>query len=210
LTALIELHFLPSIEYFCALAPYDTIIIERHENFTRQTYRSRCHILTAQGMSKLTVPVTTSGKVKITDVAIDRSVRWQERMWRSIESAYAKAPYFEHYADELRGELFYKGSYLYEMNFLLLSLCLKWLRWPKTVLETRVYEKNLPPAHTDLRGVISAKTDYRHRGFYHPLPYQQVFGKEFTPNLSLLDLVFCEGPYGTTLVKGSSKGELNK
>jgi hypothetical protein len=181
-------------------------VIERHENFARQTYRNRCHILTAQGLGKLTVPVTTDGKVKIADVEIDRSVRWQDRMWRSIESAYAKAPYFEHYADELRAELFYDGRYLYEMNFRLLSLCLKWLKWQKPVLETLVYEKNPPPTHTDLRSLISAKKDYLQRDFYRPVRYQQVFGKEFSPNLSLLDLVFCEGPYGTTLVKGSARG----
>jgi hypothetical protein len=192
------------------MAPYDTIVLERHENFTRQTYRNRCHILTTQGVSKLTVPVTTQGKVKITDVEIDRSVRWQDRMWRSIETAYAKAPYFEHYADELRAELFYKGRHLYEMNYRLLSMCLNWLKWQKIIMETEVYEKVPPPSHTDLRDAISAKKEYPQRGFYQPAPYQQVFGKEFTPNLSLLDLVFCEGPYGTTLVKGSSKGELNK
>jgi hypothetical protein len=208
--ALIELHFLPSIEYFCALAPYDTIVVEKHENFTRQTYRNRCHILTSQGVCKLTVPVISRGKVKITDVEIDRSVRWQDRMWRSIESAYAKAPYFEHYADELRAELFYNGKYLYEMNYRLLSMCLLWLGWHKPILETSKYEKIPLASHADLRNVISAKKDCRQRGFYLATPYQQVFGKEFSPNLSVLDLVFCEGPYGTTLVKASSKGELNK
>ena len=203
---LIELHFLPSIEYFCALLPFEKITLERHEHFTKQTYRNRCHILTAQGVARLTIPLTAKhGKVLITDVQIDNSVRWQTNVWHTLESAYAKAPFYEHYADELRKEIFSGHKYLYEMNLRLLSLCLQWLRWEKTILETAAYQKNSPSDTIDLRGLISAKKDFRLRETYQPHPYQQVFGNVFTPNLSLIDLVFCAGPHGTTLVKASRK-----
>lgn len=203
---LIELHFLPSIEYFCALLPFEKITLEKHEHFTKQTYRNRCHILTAQGVARLTIPLTAKhGKVLITDVQIDNTVRWQPNVWHTLESAYAKAPFYEHYADELRKEIFSGHKYLYEMNLRLLSMCLQWLKWKKTLLESATYQKNPAPETIDLRGLISAKKDFRLRETYQPQPYQQVFGNIFAPNLSLVDLVFCEGPYGTTLVKASRK-----
>ncbi len=203
---LIELHFLPSIEYFCALLPFEKITLEKHEHFTKQTYRNRCHILTAQGVARLTIPLTAKhGKVLITDVQIDNTVRWQPNVWHTLESAYAKAPFYEHYADELRKEIFSGHKYLYEMNLRLLSMCLQWLKWKKTLLETATYQKNPPPDTIDLRSLISAKKDFRLRETYQPQPYQQVFGNIFAPNLSLVDLVFCEGPHGTTVVKASRK-----
>ena len=206
-STLIELHFLPSIEYFCALVPFEKISLERHEHFTKQTYRNRCHILTSNGPGKLTIPLTSKhGKVMITNIRIDYTERWQDNFWRTLVSAYAKAPYFEHYADELRKEIFYGHPFLYDLNFRLLSLCLSWLNWNKTILETDRYEKIPDSATTDLRSVISAKKDFRERNIYRPQPYQQVFGAAFSPNLSLLDLVFCAGPDCTTLVNHSGHG----
>lgn len=207
---LIELHFLPAIEYFCALQSFDEIILERQENFVKQTFRSRCHILGSGGTSRLIIPlVAEHRKTPITDVRIDYNSRWHVTMWRTVESAYAKAPFFEHYAGDLKAELFAQHETLYTLNRNLLSMCLKWLRWQKQISESVAYEKTVPAGVLDMRNVISAKKDFRDREIYRPAPYQQVFGSNFAPNLSLIDLVFCEGPNATALIKASQKN-LNK
>jgi hypothetical protein len=205
--ALIELHFLPSIEYFCALQSFENVLIEKHENFNKQSFRNRCYIMTAQGVQRLTIPVVTpTGKNMITDIRIDYTAHWQNTLWRSVVSAYANAPFFEHYSDDLHHVLFKNETFLFDLNWKVLSLCRKWLRWNTTFSQTAAYEKKVNKGLSDLRNVISPKKDFREREFYSPMAYQQVFGQTFVPNLSVIDLVFCEGPHGTALVTASKKG----
>jgi hypothetical protein len=190
---LIESHFLPCLEYFCALSQHDSIFLEHHENYVKQSYRNRCYILTTHGVDRLTIPLTNKhGKVPISEVMIDYSFRWQTNFWRTIQSAYAASPFFEHYGDELKQGIFSGEKYLFDLNHRLLSMCLTWLRWNKQVSVTEIYETETTMA--DLRNVISAKTDFTRRNIILPQPYQQVFGKAFVPNLSVLDLMFCVGP----------------
>ena len=55
----------------------------------------------------------------------------------------------------------------------------------------------------DLRSVIQAKKAYSVRALYNPTAYHQVFGNMFVPNLSLIDLLFCEGPNAGRLIRTS-------
>ena len=113
---LIESHYLPSISYFKAIFPAKTIILESNEYYVKQSYRNRCEILTANGVDKLIVPLTSKhGKVYIRDVRIDYSQKWLNGHWRAIQSAYGKAPFFEFYADALYNILFSK-KVLYRLN----------------------------------------------------------------------------------------------
>lgn len=201
---LIESHFLPSVEYFCALSRYEDIQLEAHEHFMKQSYRNRCYLLAVNGVGRHTVPLTGKhGKVSIHEVQIDYTVRWQASLWRSIQSAYAHAPYFEHYRDDLRGALFSGNRHLLDLNVRLLSLCLKWLRWGKRISLSTSYHPETD--RDDLRNVISDKEDFRNRPFLRVIPYQQVFGNTFVPNLSILDLVCCVGPDAGRYLSGTNK-----
>jgi len=193
--ALIELHFLPNLEYFSAIRGIDQLVVERYEHFNKQTLRNRCMIMTTQGPHRLTVPVTEKhGKVPITDIRLDERTRWRQQLWRSMVSAYAKAPFFEHYASDLERELFRKHTRLYDLNLSILSMCLAWIGSSTIISESVSYEKNPESGIIDLREVISAKSAFSTRNYYAGRPYQQVFGSVFEPNLSLVDLIFCEGP----------------
>ncbi|HZX73040.1 MAG TPA: WbqC family protein [Cyclobacteriaceae bacterium] len=206
-SALIELHFLPSIEYICALQSFDQIILEKHEHFNKQSFRNRCYILTSQGKDMLTVPLTGKhGKISITDIRIDQSTRWQTIQWRTIVSAYANAPYFEHYRDALEKIIFSETKFLYDLNFSLLSFCLQSLGMKIQVSESVSYEKKPDLSVSDLRSLINTKNDYSIRPFYRPLPYLQVFGNTFVENLSVMDLLFSEGPHSHRHIKASGKG----
>jgi hypothetical protein len=203
---LIELHYLPSVQYFAALQTAEKIIIEKREHFVKQTYRNRTHILTAQGVERLIIPLTSKhGKVLITDVRIDYSQKWLNNHWRTIESAYRSSPFFEFYADDIHKILFSTHTFLYDLNFELLTLCLKWLKWSVTVQESMTYEINPLNDVIDVRNVINAKKADNQVQYFRPVAYQQVFGNKFAEGLSLLDLVFCEGPNAGKLVAGSAK-----
>jgi hypothetical protein len=208
--ARIELHYLPSLEYFAALHSINQIEIELHENFVKQSFRNRCYINTSQGIHMLIVPLREKhGKISIRDVKIDYQQKWQNNHWRAIESAYRNAPYFEFYADELEKIIYGNHPFLVSMNLELLSLCLRTLQSEKTVIETSDYQKEPKSTLYDLRNKITPKEHFSNRPFYQPVAYQQVFGNAFVPNLSFLDLLFCEGPNSVQLIRSSEK-KLNK
>src|SRR6267154_4519472 len=122
---LIESHYLPSLEYVCALLPFDEVILERWEFFPKQTYRNRCYINTAHGVKILTVPLTERhGKILTQNVKVEEGKQWRNAHWITLESAYRKAPYFDFYADGLKEILFRGHEYLHDLNGDLLSFCL--------------------------------------------------------------------------------------
>jgi hypothetical protein len=156
-------------------------------------------------VEQLTVPLTGKhGKVFITDIRIDYTQKWLTNHWRTIQSAYGKAPFFEHYVDDLEKVLFKKYEFLYDLNIQLLSMCLAWLKWNVVVSESLSYEKDCPLTTTDLRSLINPKKTELLAKFYNPSEYTQVFGNTFVSNMSLIDLIFCEGPVASKIIRASA------
>jgi hypothetical protein len=193
------------------LQQFDEIKWEQHEHYVKQSFRNRCYIKTAHGTEMLVVPLTNKhGKVSSKDVRIDYSIHWQNNHWRTIESAYRKAPYFEFYADDLKKIIYQNQDFLFDLNLELLSFCLKCIRHKPIVAVSVAYEKSPDSTFYDLRSAIQAKKPYSDRSIYKLTSYQQVFGNQFAANLSLIDLLFCEGPQTGSLLLASRNKELNK
>ena len=208
--ACIELHLLPSLEYFCALQPFHQVVVEKHEHFVKQSYRNRYYILTAQGTFPLTVPIIhSSQKQSIDKTAIDYSQKWQNNHWRTIESAYRNAPFFEFYEQDLRMILYRRHDSLFQLNYESLSFCLRALGLSVSLSETVTYEPSVESNTVDLRDEITAKKSYLDRTFYRPLPYYQVFGSAFVANLSAIDLLFCMGPQSLQIIRASAQTKVN-
>ncbi|HEX6889161.1 MAG TPA: WbqC family protein [Chryseolinea sp.] len=205
MTTLIELHYLPCIAYFAVLDQASEIVLEKNEYYVKQSYRNRCHIISARGKETLIIPLTSKhGKVFISEVRIDYSQKWLNNHWRTIRSAYGKAPFFEHYEEELAKTLFKRTTFLYDLTHDLLSMCLKWLKWEKVIKESEKFEKTLPPSVFDLRSAINAKDDGNLSRFYLPITYRQVFGNTFVANASVIDLIFCTGPEASKIIRASA------
>jgi hypothetical protein len=202
-TVLIETQFLPPLEFYCAVSNFDQIEIEYFEHYVKQSYRNHTIINTSNGSHKLVLPLTSKGnRTLIKDVKIDYTYGWLNNFWRTIESAYRKSPYFEHYADDVRQVIFKKPAYLVDLNNALLELSFKWLQWEKAILSTRSYNK-IPSSH-DFRNVLLSKKPYHSRKFYQAIAYTQVFGAGFVENLSIMDLIFCKGPESGGIIKASN------
>lgn len=141
--------------------------------------------------------------MKYREVLMDDGQRWRNIHLRGIKSAYGKAPYFEYFYPEIERIFLENIVHLYAFNYRLLTLCLKLLDHSAKMEETLDYQVHVDKI--DLRGVISAKASYTERNIYEPYPYMQLFGLNFAPNLSIVDLLFCEGPNSKNIIRESKK-----
>lgn len=208
---LIESQYLPPVAYFAGIYGASELVIESHEHYVKQTYRNRCQLVSINGKRDLIVPlVHATGRSCITGVAIDYGQKWVNNHWRSIQSAYGKAPYFQYYADDLHDILYSRPPSLFELNTRLLSMCLKALRFDMPVARTLSYSKTAENGVLDLRNVIDVKNPAGLKTFFTPVPYAQVFGSSFVENASIIDLIFCVGPEATRTVRDSRSTEMNK
>jgi hypothetical protein len=202
--AIVDLFYLPPIEFFVAIEEVDTLWIEAHDNYQKQSYRNRSALQMANKVELLSIPVMGgNGKLKYREVLMDDGQRWRDTHLRGIKSAYGKAPFFEYFYPEFEKVFLENITHLYAFNYRLLTICLNLLGRSvkmEETLEYQAYEDKI-----DLRGVISTKASYTERNIYDPFPYMQLFGLNFAPNLSIVDLLFCEGPNSKNIINNSKK-----
>ena len=169
--------------------------LEAHEQYQKQSYRNRCYVLTANKVDVLTVPVQQGTRHQpIRDLRIDNGQPWQNHHWRSMQAAYGKAPFFEYYAPDFERILRRNTPFLFDLNYELLTLCLNLLGVATPLNLTECYEKMVPPGLFDARSRINPPNAPETYLFYRSESYAQNFGQNFVPNLSIIDLLFCQGP----------------
>lgn len=201
--AILTTAYLPPIDYFRIIANSENIEIERWENYQKQSYRSRCHILSANGPLSLTIPVNRSEglSVPVTQVRIDYTNQWQKSHWRAIVSAYQSSPFFEYYIEDFRPYYEQKFDLLFDFNTSLTELLLKLTGINREIKFTRSFEKQV--SEKDFRFSIHPKIDSPFQEENKKGRYHQVFAHkyDFIENLSVIDLLFNEGPDSISYLK---------
>ncbi len=198
----IEAHYLPCLEYFTIISEFEEIKLEIHENYQKQTYRNRCKILATNKIDDLIIPIINgNSKEIIKNIKIDYNQDWVRRHLGAIKSAYGKSPYFEHFYDNFRIVFEKKPDFLIDLNFNLLTVCLKLSKLNIKVTFTEKYENIL---ENDFRGKIHPKKDSGTLNSYQSFSYLQNFGEKFVPNLSIIDLLMCQGPRVSHIIEGSN------
>lgn len=202
---LIESQYLPSVAYFTLIAHSDEVFIETNENFEKQSYRNRCEIIGPNKIQNLSIPVHHGGrKIPIKELTIDYKQKWSNNHWRAIQSAYGKAPFFDFYGDYFEQEIKADYTTLFKLNSSLLTLCLKLLKLKPSLNELPEYSKIPPAGVIDFRSQIHPKKFLDSLAWFQPKAYHQIFGKDFVPNMSILDLLFCMGPDAEQILYRSS------
>ena len=186
--------YLAPVQYFTKLTAFDEIYLEMEEKYSKQTYRNRCHIVSANGIQVLTVPVEkySTTKTLTRDIRISNHGNWHNLHWNTFVSAYNLSPFFKYYADDFSP--FYKKKYtfLLDYNEALQAMICNLLGIHPSIKRTANY---LQFVENDFRLAIDPRHPIIDEQFT-PRPYYQVFREKhgFISNLSIVDLLFNMGP----------------
>lgn len=192
--------YLPDIRYMSLFLKSEAPKIEIFETYQKQSCRTRCSVMTANGLQTLTVPIVKiNGNHTMTkDIAISYKEPWQQIHQRCLESAYRKTPYFDYYFPYLEKAYSTRFDTLIELNEFCMSFIFKTLKIRRQIAYTDDYE---PISDRDDYRVILSKWDRNDTSFPR---YYQVFSdrQPFVSNLSVIDLLFNEGPAALQYISG--------
>lgn len=186
--------YLPPVDYFSEIVQNkDQIFIENAEHFEKQSYRNRASIHSPNGMLDLIVPVIKGSKnhTHVKDVKISYDFKWQRLHLLSLQTCYRSSAYFEFYEDDLTPFYEKKWEFLFDYNEELLNLLFRFLKIKVEYGYTNNFVKE-PLENLDFRSSIHPKRLVQK----NVKTYFQVFEERngFLPNLSIVDLLFNQGP----------------
>ena len=197
---LIHPTYFPNVAHFVAMVTSQMVTLETAGTYQKQTYRNRTNIYGANGKLPLSIPIihSQSERQKYRDIRIHSEEKWQQRHWKSLESAYRTSPFFEFYEDDLRSLFTQPAEFLLEHNLNCLEAICSCLQFELTYNTTVVYEKTITDM-VDLRSLALCRKESR----FDFERYTQVFDQKhgFIANLSILDLLFHEGPNAINYLK---------
>ncbi len=202
-TILLHPSYFPSIEQMVAVAQAEKVVFEVADNYQKQTYRNRAIIAHSNGPLVLNIPIKhdkTGKRQKMNSVVVENDFPWQEQHWKSLQSAYRTSPFFEYYEDDLEPLFKETISGLLEHNLRIAEVLFELIGIEVEISKTNSYE--VSPEIKDLRFLIDAKR----KSDFKAAEYNQVHqgNHPFLPNLSVLDLLFNEGPNALTYIEESS------
>jgi hypothetical protein len=198
-----EIQYFPPITFFKNSYNQTHVYLSVYEIYRKMSFRNRCIIAGANGPISLSIPLEhgRNQRTPISQVSIDATEPWQPRHWKSIRSAYSRAPFFDYYEEELERLFRVKADKLMDWNL----QCLQWVKaktgWP---VDIRLTES--APQESDLSLWEDRRDQVLPKNYQEqiPLRYRQVFEERtgFFPNLSVLDLLFNTGRAAGNLLAG--------
>jgi WbqC-like protein family len=139
----------------------------------------------------------------IKNVRISYDVDWQKQHWRTLQTAYGSAPFWDFYAPVFERFFHQRFDYLLDYNVEILKAIFKLLKIEKTVnISLSTTYESIYTEGSDLRNTLHPKTP-------HPanaVPYSQLFNDRyaFMPHLSILDVLFCCGNQSLSILKNTT------
>lgn len=223
--AIVQSNYIPWKGYFDLINFADEFILLDNVQYSKRDWRNRNSIKTPNGLMWLTIPVKVRGRYfqKINETVID-DLKWNQRHWKSIVNNYFKAKYFKEY--NVIFENLYMGlneEFLSQINYkFLTTICeilgiktkLSWsmdynLTEGKTErlvdlckqAEATEYLSG-PAAKNYINDELFSKEGIvlRYMDYSGYPEYNQLF-PPFEHHVSIIDLIFNEGPDATKYMK---------
>ncbi len=189
-----------NLEYFWYFVKHDTITIDIGETYIKQSYRNRSEIYGANGKLNISIPVVRpyGAKSKTNQITFSTAEDWKKNHWKSIESAYRRTPFYEFYIDQIHDIFFTKHTNLVDFN---IALTQHFINKLGIDCELKTISQSPPFTEKDLRISLSPKKEST---FKSP-EYIQTFSDRnpFIKNLSILDILFNEGPNSICILEES-------
>lgn len=187
----------PNIYWWLQVSEAETVVFDIAEHFVKMSYRNRYYITGANGLIQLSIPLVQGRNQRnaMQDVQIDNNERWQVQHWRTIFSVYGRAPYFEYYAPSLEKLFQAQFDKLVAYN----DATIQWVKEQTGIkfsdTKTTSYQKKYEGDTVDVRSSFKPGIE-RSAWPANGALYYQLFAERngFYPNLSILDLLFSEGP----------------
>lgn len=227
--AISQSNYIPWKGYFDLINSVDEFILYDDMQYTRRDWRNRNQIKTPEGIHWLTIPVEATGRFlqKINETRISDPA-WAERHWATIQHSYARAPFFAEYREPI-ARLYQESSeeLLSPLNRRFLEgLCALLgiatpLRWSSEFQLTGERSERLlhlcqqagasvyysgPSAKDYLDEALftAAGIEVVWMDYTNYPAYRQLHG-DFQHGVSVLDLLFNEGPRATHFMKSFSR-----
>jgi hypothetical protein len=223
--------YLPWLGFFEQMHRSDIFVLYDDVQYDKEGWRNRNRIKTPNGIQWLTVPVLlkSSEKPLILDVSINNKTNWRKKHLASIRQNYSKAPFFKEFIGvfEETYERDWECLLDIDMHFIrVLAECLG-LGHKKIVRSSKLdiqggrierlikiceifgadvfYEGASGKNYIDEGDFLARGIKIEFQNFNHP-EYRQLYG-DFTPNLSVIDLLFNHGAESLGIITGTIKGE---
>lgn len=191
-------YFAPIIQY-AIISQCKKVCFEVEDHFEKQTYRNRCYIYSENGKHLLNIPIkhTKGIKQKTKDVKVDYTSHWNKQHLKALHTAYSSSPFFEFYIDDLLPIFEKQYTFLLDVNLQCHHFMCDALDLKLSHSKTADYEVDIT---NDYRQLVNPKTNYSLQR------YIQVFEQKhgFISNLSILDLLFMEGPNALNYLENQS------
>jgi len=218
-------NYIPWKGYFDSINMADEFVLYDDMQYTRRDWRNRNQIKTKDGLKWLSIPVEVKGKYfqKINETKVSES-DWGEKHWNTILHNYSKAKFFNEYKTIFE-ELYLnsKEEFLSKINYnFIKAICdildirteMKWssefnLLEEKTERLVDICKNegatdyySGPAAKAYMNEELFEKENIKIHYFdYSGYPeYTQLHG-DFTHAVSILDLIFNEGPDSKKFMK---------
>lgn len=184
------------IDLYAVIAQSSGFALEKHDNYQKQTYRTRQYIYGANGKLLLNIPIKhrenkSDKHQKYKDIRIENAFKWQRLHWKSFEAAYRTSPFFEFYEDEFVGLFEHKATYLMDFNLKCMQVVFDALNLDFEFEFTKNFKFD-HESYDDKRTLINSKRKQKAELENYIQVFEPKFG--FIPNLSILDLLFNKGP----------------
>jgi hypothetical protein len=228
--AILQSNYIPWKGYFDIIGSVDEFIFYDEVQYTKNDWRNRNRIKTAQGLTWLTIPVRQERLHQRINETVVFDQNWAIKHWRTLSQTYARAASFSTYKESF--EALYttrQPKYLSEINFALVQLIcrllniqtkLSWstdyhlpeglgkterLVWLVQAAGGGEYLSG-PAAYNYLDEAQFAKANITLSWMnYEGYPvYRQLYSPPFEHGVSIVDLLFNEGEGASVFLKTSS------
>ncbi len=222
--AILQSNYIPWKGYFDLINMVDEFILYDDVQYTKNDWRNRNRIQTSQGIQWITIPVRQEKLAQLIKLTRVQDNRWVRKHWATIQQNYSKSKYFRNYKDLFEtAYLSLEEVYLSKINYKFIVLINEILgidtkvRWSSEFkLEGNQTERLLNICKTcgateylsgpSAQNYLDEET-FKKEGIkvnwmdYSGYPeYKQLYAP-FEHGVSILDLIFNEGPAAVKYMK---------